>query len=104
MRTIALLALMACGAPTQQQLANTPTATTRRPTPVAPPASDNDKDRYQMDQQLQDTRDAQQAHREASTPESAPPPAAKPAKRGPAEQAPAPVKTGPAEQAPTPPR
>jgi hypothetical protein len=97
MRTLLLLALVACAGPSQQKLADTPTATTKRPSPVAPPASDNDKDRYQMDRQLEDARDAQQAHREASEP--APPPGA-PVK--PSTPAP-PVKRGPVEQAPPPP-
>lgn len=95
MRTLLLLALVACAGPSQQKLADTPTATTRRPPAVAPPASDNDKDRYQMDRQLEDARDAQQAHREAGS-EAKPPPAAPkpttpppPAKRGVVEQAPA---------------
>lgn len=85
MRMLLLVALIGCAS--QQQLANTPTATTRRPSPVAPPASVDDKDRYRAGQQLEDQRDAEEAYREAAKSESAPP-KPKPAKRGPAVQAP----------------
>jgi hypothetical protein len=119
MRTLLLsLLLAACAGPSRNTLAETPTAGTRRPPSLAPPASGADKERYQMNQQFEDMRDAQQAHGEARRAQAAPPPAAvptagapgtavpaakPPVKRGPAAQAPAakqPVKRGPAEQAP----
>jgi len=91
---------MACVGPSQQALSETPTATTRRAPAEAPPASVDDKDRYQQTQQFEDMRDSQQAHREAAHQEATPPPSAgsaapapaKPAKRGVAEQAPDQVK------------
>lgn len=87
MRRLLLVALVGCAS--QQQLANTPTARTPRPSPMAPPASVDDKDRYRTTQQLQDQQDAEQAYREAAKSDSAPP-KPKPAKRGPAVQAPDP--------------
>ncbi|MBC7978729.1 MAG: hypothetical protein H7138_27400, partial [Myxococcales bacterium] len=68
------LLLTACAGPSRNPLADTPTATTRRPPSLAPPASVEDKERYQLDQQFEDMRDTQQAHREL---EHAPSPAAK---------------------------
>ena len=79
MRTILLgliLAAAACGGPSQQQLAETPTATLNRPGSVslAPPASDSDEQRYRLNDELESQRDAAQAYREASAEASAPPP------------------------------
>jgi len=84
--TILCLFLVACAGPTRKQLAETPTATTRRPPTLAPPASDSDQDRYRVNQQFEDQRDAEQAYDQAGkaersrvppaplTPEPAPPP------------------------------
>lgn len=90
--------LVACGGPSRGAPAETPTATTRRPPTLAPPASVDDKDRYQLNQQFEDMHDAQKAHREAGQRAAPPPPGAgsgsaapgttRPIKRGPAEQAP----------------
>jgi hypothetical protein len=76
MRTLLLLLLAgACAGPGQQRLAETPTATTKATPAVAPPASDNDKDRAQLASSMDDMRDAQNAHREAAnTPETTPQP------------------------------
>lgn len=91
---LACILLAACAGPTQRT-AETPTARTRRPPSLAPPASGEDKERYQLNQQFEDMRDASQANRELehasapppTSPASPAPPAAKPVKRGPAEQA-----------------
>jgi len=91
--------LAGCAGPSRQPLAETPTATTRRPPSLAPPASDADKDRYQLNQQFEDMRDAQQAHRESKGTNAAPPPGAS-APKAPAPAARPPIKHGPAEQAP----
>ena len=61
---LCLLLLAACAGPSRNQLANTPTATTRRPPSLAPPASQSDEDRYQVNQQFEDQRDAKQAYDE----------------------------------------
>ena len=92
--------LVACAGPSQQQLSETPTATTHRSPAMPPPASVDDKDRYQQYQQFEDQRDSASARREAEHQEATPPPSAgsaapataKPAKRGVAEQAPDQVK------------
>lgn len=109
MRAILLcLLFVACAGPGQSQLAETPTATTPRAPSLAPPASGSDKERHQLNQQFEDMRDANEAHREAQGGEAPPPPppnrtappsdtappgATPPRKRGPAEQAPAPQPT-----------
>lgn len=107
---VGLLVAAACGGPTQQQIIETPTATTPRVHEEAPPASTSDEDRYGLRQTFQDEQNAQNAYHEAKGENAAaaraaqgsaagsglvPPPP--PKKTGPAEQAP---KTGPAEQAP----
>jgi hypothetical protein len=100
------LFLVACAGPGQDTLAKTPTATTRRTPSLAPPSNNADKDRYQLNEQFEEMRDAEQAHREASH-ESAPPPAPVPAATGsgaPGSPTPPVKKRGPAEQAPAPPR
>jgi hypothetical protein len=97
MKTLLLgLLLAACAGPSQNTLAETPAATTRRPPTLPPPASGSDRERSQLNQQFEDMRDTQQAHREAKRANAAPPAAGapgtaakKPVKRGPAEQAPA---------------
>lgn len=101
------LFLVACAGPGQDTLAKTPTATTRRTPSLAPPSNNADKDRYQLNEQFEEMRDAQQAHREASHESAPPPPAPVPAATGsgapgsPAPGATPPVKKrGPAEQAP----
>lgn len=96
--------LVACAGPSRGALSETPAATTRRAPPLAPPASTDDRDRYQLNQQFEDMHDSQEAHREAThhdaTPApgagSAAPATARPIKHGPAEQAPDPVKPAPA--------
>jgi hypothetical protein len=102
-RVLAFLVVSACGGPTQQQLAETPTARTRPVPAEAPPASTSDKDRERAVQQMDDIRDTQRAYRE-STKQAPPPPP--PKKKGPAESAPMPPKSSesakPAEEAPPP--
>jgi hypothetical protein len=73
------MVLAACGGPSQNQLAETPTAQTPRNPSLAPPASDDDKERYRLNEQFEDQRDAEQAHREAGSESKAPPPAPLPA-------------------------
>ena len=69
---------------------------------MAPPASGDDKERYQLNQQFEDMSAAQQANRELKRANAAPPPDALPTAGAPASPAPPakPVKRGPAEQAP----
>ncbi len=71
---VALL-LTACGGPSRNQLAETPTAKTPRTQSLAPPANDNDKDRYKVNESFEDQRDAKQAYGEAGAESNAPPPA-----------------------------
>lgn len=74
MRAFLLASLLAaCGGPSRNQLAETPTAQTPRTPSLAPPASD-DEERYKVNDQFEQQRDADQAHREAGN-EGAPPPA-----------------------------
>ncbi len=74
-RHVVLVIAAACGGPSQKDLAETPTATSRpRPT-QAPPASTSDEDRAGLNQQFQDQQDTQNAHQEAR--------GAKPAAAGP---------------------
>jgi hypothetical protein len=91
MRTwLALLLIAGCGGPTQQQLAETPSATTRPPAVEAPPASTADKDRERLIQSFDDMETTQRAYREANQ-ENAPPPkkrAPDAPKKAPVEQAP----------------
>ncbi len=76
MRAIAFVLLVgACGGPTRNQLAETPTAQTKRTPSLAPPASDSDEDRYKTNEQFENMQDAQQARREAAGESAAPPPA-----------------------------
>lgn len=101
---VGFLIAAGCGGPTQQQVIETPTATTRPVHSEAPPASTSDEDRHGLVQSFDDMQNAQNAYREANNEREgkgqgsavapAPPP---PPKKGPAEQAP---KQGPAEQAP----
>jgi hypothetical protein len=99
--------LAACGGPSRQQLAETPSATTRARPAEAPPASQSDRERSQAIQQFDDMETTQRAHREANQANragqgsGAANNAQPPAKKGPAIQAPPePKKKGPAEQAP----
>lgn len=118
MRTVLALCFMAaaCGGPSSQQLAETPSATNPPRRVEAPAASTSDRDREMAVQQFDDMETTQRAHREAGqsqtssrgkavpattsagTSAAGTPAAAK--KTGPAEQATLPKKTGPAEQAP----
>jgi hypothetical protein len=95
---IACFILAACGGPTQSQLAETPSATTRARPAEAPPASTSDKDRERSIQQFDDMETTQRAHAEVQSGQvqPAPPPpagtgsgsAVVPKKKGPAEQGP----------------
>jgi hypothetical protein len=84
-----LVLLAACGGPTQQQLAETPSAQSQAPHAEAPPASTSDTDRSRLVQSFDDMQVTQQAYREANSevtvPPNQPPP---PKKKGPATQAP----------------
>ena len=104
MRWLAIMLLAAsCAGPSQQQLAETPSAREPARAVEAPPASTSDKDRERLIQSFEDQETTRRAYREAnqSTQQSAPPP---PKKKGPAEQATLPPKKkGPAEQATLPP-
>ena len=93
-RVLALIVIAACGGPTQQQLAETPSATSRAVPAEAPPASTSDKDRERSVQQFDDMQTTQNAYREAagesgagsgSAAQKAPPPNPK---KAPVEQAP----------------
>ena len=83
-----LVLLAACGGPTQQQLAETPAATTKPKPPNAPPASPADTDRAQMTQSFEDMTVTQEAYREAGAEVTVPPNKPAPVKKGPAVQAP----------------
>jgi hypothetical protein len=105
MRSFAIIvALTACAGPTQEQLAETPSARAPAHPYEAPPASTSDVDRSRAIQQMDDMQTTQNARKEANADAKKPPPG--PLKKGPAEQAtlppksPPPKKTGPAEQAP----
>ncbi len=73
--------LAACGGPSQNQLAESPTAQSPRSPSLAPPASDDDKERYRLNEQFEDSRAAGQAYREVEG-DSAPPPAPLPGQPG----------------------
>jgi hypothetical protein len=92
---IALFILAACGGPTQSQLAETPSATTRARPAEAPPASTSDKDRERSVQQFDDMETTQRAHAEAQRGQAQTPPPA-----GTGSGSAVPKKTGPAEQGP----
>ena len=116
-RALAILLLAACGGslPSQQQIVETPAATTRSPTQQsnieAPPASVSDEERYHVVQQFEDMDVTQRAYQEAEQDRPAPaaplqgqPPPPNARRKGVAEQAPPPpTKKGPAEQATLPP-
>lgn len=70
----AVLALMACAGPSRQQLAETPTAQTKRTPANAPPASTSDEDRSQAHDSFDSMQDADTAHREAGQESQQPPP------------------------------
>lgn len=91
----ALLVIGACGGPSQQQLAETPSASAPARPAEAPPASQSDKDRERLNQSFEDMQTTQNAYREAGQSEAAktPPPKKKQAqppnpKKAPVEQAP----------------
>lgn len=104
MRSIAIIvALAGCAGPTQQQLAETPSARQPARPAEAPPASTSDQDRSHLVQQFDDMETTQRAHKEANANAKKPPPGPL-KKQGPAEQATLPPKKiGPAVQAPPPP-
>jgi hypothetical protein len=64
-RILSFLFVVACSGPTQQQVLETPTATTQRVPVEAPAASTSDEDREQLIQEFDDMNDTQQAYREA---------------------------------------
>jgi hypothetical protein len=92
-RVLALIVIAACGGPTQQQLAETPSATSRAAPAEAPAASTSDKDRERSVQQFDDMQTTQNAYKEAGAEQSgagsgsAQKPALNP-KKAPVEQAP----------------
>jgi hypothetical protein len=93
-RVLALIVIAACGGPTQQQLAETPSATSRAAPAEAPPASTSDKDRERSVQQFDDMQTTQNAYKEAGAESSG-------AGSGSAQQkAPLNPKKAPVEQAP----
>ena len=94
---LALLLVFGCGGPTQQQLAETPTAKTRPVATEAPPASQSDKDRERLIQQFDDMQATKQAYREAEAPA---PPVNQPSQKAPGKKA----QKAPVEQAPTEPK
>jgi hypothetical protein len=89
---LALLLIAACGGPTQQQLAETPTARTRATAVEAPPASTADRDRDGLRRTFDDETATQNAYREAQHPA--------PEGSGAGSGSAAPVKKGPAIEAP----
>ena len=62
-----LLFAVACGGPTQKDLAETPTATTRPRPAQAPPASTSDEDRAALTQSFDDMQATQNARQEAQS-------------------------------------
>lgn len=106
---LALLLVGACGGPTQQQLVETPSATTPARAVEAPPASTSDKDRERLTQSFDDMQTTQNAYGEAKQEQAKPPPGTTLPTQGkgkaPVEQAPADDGTpkkrkAPVEQAP----
>jgi hypothetical protein len=102
-RLLAVVVIAACGGPTQQQLAETPSATAPARPAEAPPASTSDKDRERAVQQFDDMQTTQNAYREAGAEQGSaaqkPPPPTNP-RKAPVEQAPKNPKKAPVEQAP----
>jgi len=89
----AVLLVVACGGPTQQQLAETPAARNGTTQTEAPAASTSDRDRERLNQQFDDMNTTQRAYREAEgasakAPQGAGSGSAAPVKKGPAEEAP----------------
>lgn len=72
---LAAMLIAGCGGPSQNQLAETPTGQSQRNPSLAPPASDDDKERYELNEQFEDRRAVDQAQREAAGETNAPPPA-----------------------------
>jgi hypothetical protein len=69
-----LLLFAACGGPGQGRLAETPTANSRANTGLAPPASQSDRDRYELVDSMDSMDATQRAYREADqTTKQAPP-------------------------------
>jgi|ERR1043165_905661 hypothetical protein len=100
MRGIVVVVLLSgCGTASQQQIAETPSASAPARHAEAPPASTSDKDRERLIQGFDDMDTTQRAYREAGAVQKPPP-----KKTGPAEQATLPKKKGPAEQATLPPK
>jgi len=87
-----VLLASACGGPSVNAVAETPTATTKRTPVVAPSGGVDDDERYWVTTTLNDAQDAQQAQREARAyPPETPP-----------RQALAPVPPGAQQPSPTP--
>lgn len=95
-----LLALAACAGPTQQQLADSPTGRTRATPTEAPASSTSDRDREQLRQQFDDMEATQRARKEAASNGSAAPGPVVPGGQPDTDKKPA--KPGPAQQAPSP--
>jgi hypothetical protein len=97
-RLVAVAFLVGCGGPSQQQLAETPSATARARPAEAPPASTSDKERERGIQQFDDMQTTQNAYGEANAARqgsaagsgagagSGSGSSAQPKKKGPAEQ------------------
>src|SRR5512132_3302023 len=111
MRLLAVLVVVvACGGPTQNQLAETPSAKNRAAPTEPPPASSSDRERAQLVQQFDDMETTQRARQEAKQGAGAGSAGeqrgsgaqpGQPKKKGPAVQGTLPPKKqGPAEQAP----
>jgi hypothetical protein len=93
---VVALLLSGCGTASQQQIAETPSASAPASHYEAPPASTSDKDRERLTQGFDDMKTTQDAYREAGAVKPA-----TPKKTGPAQQASLPPKKkGVAEQAP----
>lgn len=89
-----LVIAAACGGPTQQQLAETPTARTRATAVEAPPSSTSDRDRDGLRRTFDDETATQNAYREAQHPKP------EASGSGAGSGSAAPVKKGPAIEAP----
>lgn len=101
---VVCLLLAACVGASHDALQDTPTARSRRAPQIAPPASVDDRDRYKAYQDAESIRDAEDAYRDVERASQPPPPPAAPpgAGSGSGSAAARPVKRGPAEQAPKP--
>ena len=95
-----LLLFAACGGPGQGRLAETPTANSRANTGLAPPASQSDRDRYELVDSMDSMDATQRAYREADQTTKQTPPAPLPGQPAAATK---PTKGGKRVAPPTPP-